>query len=158
MPPTHLLSEKISSQGQRSTSGGEVGPWVARFGGPPCRSVGRASKAPSTGCCTTRDGGGTQRGDRQVVSSGRRAPAGTCARGGGQSLVRRLIQAPVHNEWAAPVSVLDALEADLTPPPSTPPASVGAVMRRMQEIPLISLADSEKDTISTGPHDGGPVV
>ena len=51
----------------------------------PCRSVGRASTAPSTGCCTTRDGGGTQRGDRQVASSGRRVPEGTCARGGGQS-------------------------------------------------------------------------
>ena len=61
---------------------------------------------------------------------------------------------PVHNEWTAPDSVLDALEADLTPPvPSTMPASVGPVMRRMQEIPVISLADSETDTISTGPHD-----
>ena len=76
VPPVYLSSKETSSQGrgarprsQRSpgSDGGEVGQWVARFGGPPCRSVGRASTAPFTGCCTTRDGGGTQRGDRQVA-------------------------------------------------------------------------------------------
>ena len=43
-----------------------------------------------------------------------------------------------HDEWTAPDSVIDALEADLTPPvPSTIP-SVGAVMRRMQgDVPAV---------------------
>ena len=57
---------------------------------------------------------------------------------------------PDHDEWTAPDNVFDTL----TPPvPSTTPASVGAVMRKTQEIPVISLADSETDTIDTGPHD-----
>ena len=94
VPPKNRTSEKTSSQGRGArprsqgspgSDGGEVGQWVARFVGPPCRSVGRASTAPPTECPTTRDGGGTQRGDRQVASSGRRAPEGTGARGGGQS-------------------------------------------------------------------------
>ena len=59
---------------------------------------------------------------------------------------------PPDQEWTVPDSVIDALEADLTPPvPSTIPASAGAVMRRLEEIPVISLADSETDTVSTGP-------
>ena len=201
------------SQGSPGSVGGEIGQWVARFGGPTCRSVGRASTAPPTEC---RDGGGTQRGDRQVASSGRRAPEGTCARGGSQSneesknigrelhrscaLPRwtlcaesirsdvdidrrsrfhsqggwqrcpvtprfhwrvnrewfRVVGArygmrgvrvgeashpgpPDHDEWTAPESVIDALEADLTPPvPSTTPVSVGAVTCRMQgDVPAV---------------------
>ena len=46
---------------------------------------------------------------------------------------------PDHDEWTAPDSVIDVLEADLTPPvASTIPASVGAVMRRMQgDVPAV---------------------
>ena len=70
---------------------------------------------------------------------------------------------PDHDEWTAPESVIDALEADLTPPvPSTIPALVGAVMRRMQgDVPavrgnrfvVLSESDVENDEPMVRPVD-----